>query len=119
VVKPIYELDKRLNVNREVTPPPESLFLALGWDINPEDNKRHYRRYYADELENVKEVMPIASPFHTYAIKKGQSRGAGQGWWPFKGAGKQDDSGESSTEQIMGTFKGIVTVESKEDRAEY
>jgi hypothetical protein len=92
-LKPTYVLDTRLNVSREITPPPESIFMGLGWDELPDSNKRHYRRYYPDELENVKTVMPIATPFHTYEIKKGQSRGASKGWWPFAGAGKTDESG--------------------------
>ncbi len=71
MIKPTYELDKRLNVYREINPPPESLFMGLGWDNKPEDNKRHYRRYYPDELENIKSVMPTISPFMTYEIKKG------------------------------------------------
>jgi hypothetical protein len=46
-----------LNVSREVSKPPESLYIGLGWDDEPEDKRRHYRRYYPDELENVKELM--------------------------------------------------------------
>ena len=71
VVMPQYQLDKRLNVFREVNMPPDTLFIGLGWDENPESKRRHYRRYYPDELENIKEVMPIPSPFDQYDIKKG------------------------------------------------
>lgn len=56
---------------REVNIPPESLFMGLGWDDTPEAKRKHYRRYYPDELENIKEVMPLASPFDQYDIKKG------------------------------------------------
>jgi hypothetical protein len=35
------------------------------------EEKKHYRRFYNDELENVKEVLPVASPFNTYDLKKG------------------------------------------------
>jgi hypothetical protein len=42
---------------------------------------------------------------------KGQSRGASKGWWPF-GGHREDESGAVSTEQVVGKFKGIVTVES-------
>jgi hypothetical protein len=45
--------------------------IGLGWDENPEAKKRHYRRYYPDELENIKEVMPVATPFDQYDVKKG------------------------------------------------
>lgn len=82
---PKYELDTRLNVYREVNPPPESLFIGLGWDETPESKQRHYRRYFTEELEKVKEVMPVPTPFATYEIKRGQSRGASKGWWPFGG----------------------------------
>jgi hypothetical protein len=66
-----YKLDPRLNVHREIAPPPESVFIGLGWDELPTSGKRHYRRYFPDELENVREVMSSATPFHTYEIKKG------------------------------------------------
>jgi hypothetical protein len=36
VLMPTYFLDTRLNVYRESPPPPESLFIGLGWDENPE-----------------------------------------------------------------------------------
>jgi hypothetical protein len=92
--------------------PPDSLFIGLGWDENPDSKRRHYRRYYPDELENIKEVMPVASPFDQYDIKKGQSRGASKGFFGF-GAKKEDDSGATTTEQVVGRFKGIVTVQSE------
>lgn len=74
---------------------------------------RHYRRFYADELEHVKEIMPVESPFDQFMIKKGQTRGASKGLLSLFGSKKEDDSGATSTEQIMGKFKGIVTVESE------
>lgn len=45
-------------------PPPKTLFIPLGYDPEPpiegkpETNKKHYRRFYDDELEEVKEVFP-------------------------------------------------------------
>jgi hypothetical protein len=39
------------------------LFLGLGWDEDATTDRKHYRRYYPDELENVKSVLPVASPF--------------------------------------------------------
>ena len=68
---PEYKLDERLGVNREVNLPPSSLYIGLGWDPTPESRKRHYRRYYAQELEKVKEVMPVVSPFASYDIMRG------------------------------------------------
>lgn len=61
--------------------------------------------------------MTLPSPFDQYNLKRGQSRGA-KGWFSF-GAGKTDDSGAASTEQIVGKFKGIVTVQSEKDRLDY
>ena len=103
-------MDKVLAVEREVNPPPESLFLGLGWDENKDSKKRHYRRYYNMELEKVKEILPRESPFDSFDIKKGQSRGGSKQWWPFGAAQKQDDSGEVSDESVVGRFKGLVTV---------
>jgi hypothetical protein len=48
-------------------------------------------------LENIKEVMPVPSPFACYELKRGQSRGASKGFFSF-GAGKEDASGAASTE---------------------
>lgn len=61
---PEYQLDTRLNVHREVNIPPESMFMGLGWDETPDQKKRHYRRFFPDELENVTAVMPVPTPFH-------------------------------------------------------
>lgn len=49
---------------------------------------------------------------------RGQTRGASKGWWPFA-KHKEDDSGEVSTEQIVGKFKGLIEVYSEEDLKEY
>jgi hypothetical protein len=67
------------------------LYIGLGWDEEPEDKKRHYRRFYPDELENVKELMG-EPPFIQYMLKRGQTRGAGKSWWSFSSV-KEDDSG--------------------------
>lgn len=82
ILKPKYRNDPVLNVAREITKPPEGLYIGLGFDDLPEDNRKHYRRYYPDELENIKELMPNA-PFIEYPLKRGQTRGAGKSWWPF------------------------------------
>ena len=67
---PKYAFDERLKLNREIDPPPASLFIGLGYNKTPEETKRHYRRYYPDELENVTEVIP-KKPFHECIIKRG------------------------------------------------
>jgi len=96
IIKPVYKLDELLNVQREVSKPPDSLYIGLGWDEDPGENKRHYRRFYDDELENVKDLMG-EPPFICYELKRGQTRGASKGWWPF-GGNKEDESGATSTE---------------------
>jgi hypothetical protein len=48
---PEYKLDDRLKVYRETNIPPESLYIGLGYDDVPEDKRRHYRRFYTEELE--------------------------------------------------------------------
>lgn len=68
---PQYETDQRLKVDREIDPPPQEIFMGLGWDENRDTGRRHYRHYYNDELEFVKEVFPKPSPFNTFALKKG------------------------------------------------
>ena len=70
VVLPVYADDERLKIKREITPPPPSLFIALGYNATPTDNRKHYRRYYPNELENISEVMPN-KPFHEEAIMRG------------------------------------------------
>lgn len=68
-----YALDERLQVHREVNPPPASTFIPLGYDIEPGTNekKKHYRRFVPDELENCEQYMPVKTPFHVFPLKKG------------------------------------------------
>jgi hypothetical protein len=98
--------------------PPDSLYIGLGFDDTPEDKRRHYRRYYADELENVRELLYNPSPFDTYYLKRGQTRGASKGLWPFSKA-KEDESGSVDTEQIVGRFKCLIDIESERERKEH
>ncbi len=52
VVMPQYEFDETLKGYREINQPPESMFIGIGWDEFPPDQKRkHYRRFYPKELE--------------------------------------------------------------------
>jgi hypothetical protein len=60
---PKYKRDPELDVDREIDAPPESLFIGLGWDEDATTLRKHYRRYYPQELEKVKDVMPVESPF--------------------------------------------------------
>jgi len=63
ILMPKYEKDTVLDCDRETDKPPESLYMGLGWDENAETKRKHYRRFFPDELENVKNVLTIASPF--------------------------------------------------------
>lgn len=71
IIMPEYERDTILECDREIKKPPESHFIGLGWDEDATTKRKHYRRFYPDELENVKEVLGVASPFQTYEIKRG------------------------------------------------
>ena len=93
--------------------------MGLGWDEDRNTHRKHYRRFYPKELETVTELMPKPTPFETYNLMRGQSRGASKGLWPFGKAMKTDESGQISTEQVVGKFKGIVTVQTESDKEEY
>jgi hypothetical protein len=65
VIEPEYALDPRLNVYVETNQPPNTLYEAIGWDrIHNETHEKHYRKYFTQELENVKEVMSSPSDFN-------------------------------------------------------
>lgn len=113
VIMPKYSYDQRLKIHREDLPPPKEMFLAIGYDPNHESRQKHYRRFYENGLENIKEVMP-KSPFQSFTMYKGQSRGLSSGWF-F--SNKADEAGSVSTVKEVGEFKGIITVINK-DREE-
>ena len=71
IIMPKYELDERLKVDREVMPPPKAMFMPLGWDEDRDTKRKHYRQFFNDELELVKEIFPNVSPFNTYDLKRG------------------------------------------------
>ena len=72
IIMPKYITDPRLKVDRESYPePPKELYIGLGWDEHKESKRKHYRQYYPDELENIKEIFPKASPFTSYDIIRG------------------------------------------------
>jgi hypothetical protein len=61
---PVYIHDDLMDVDRETEIPPPQMFIGLGWDEDKDTGRKHYRRFYPDELENVKELMPRQSPFN-------------------------------------------------------
>jgi len=83
------------------------------------DTRKTYRRYYDKELEKVKELMPKESPFNSYDITRGKSRGNIRKFWKFRRNIRHDDSGEISTETVVGKFKGIIQVQSVSEIESY
>lgn len=71
VIMPKYKLDARLKVEKETNPPPPELFMPLGWDENKDSKRKHYRQFYRDELENIREIFPKESPFNKFYLKRG------------------------------------------------
>ena len=55
---PKYTHDDDMQVDREHLCPPAAMFIGLGWDEDKDTKRKHYRRYYPDELENVREILP-------------------------------------------------------------
>ena len=110
IVYPIYKYDERLQIHREDIPPPQEVYMAVGYDPKHDSKQKHYRRFYEDELENIKELMP-RSPFETYEIVKGQSRGLSKSWF-FEDI--IDDAGQVTSIKNVGYFKGIINVINKE-----
>lgn len=117
---PKYEHDETMMVDREVHKPPDAMFIGLGWDEDETTKRRHYRRFYPDELENVREILPIASPFNQYDLKRGQTRGAKVSFWAaLTNNVKHDASGEASSEKVVGRFKAVIEVEGRQDHKDY
>lgn len=120
IIMPQYERDTILECDREIGKPPESQFIGLGWDEDANTKRKHYRRFYNDELENVKDVLGIGSPFNTYEITRGQSRGAKAGLFAsLFGEVKEDESGQVDTTEVMGKFKAVIEVEVRKEKEEY
>jgi len=62
IVYPEYKVNERLStpiktIYKEINEPSESLFMPIGYNKakpeTPEEEIKHYRRYYTDELENI------------------------------------------------------------------
>ena len=78
---------------KEVEQPPESVYMPLGFDApgsleqlvlaSPDDEdvkpKKHYRRFFADELENDKAIFHRRT-FHRFELIRGQARGLKKGF---------------------------------------
>ena len=68
---PQYKFDEQMKVDREIEIPPKDIFIGLGWDEDAQTKRRQYRRFYPDELENIREILPISTPFNQYEVKRG------------------------------------------------
>ena len=79
VIMPKFMYDERLKVDREAPGPPRKLFMPLGWDEDKYTKRKHYRIYFNDELEKIKQIFPRPSPFNTMDIMRGQTRGIEKG----------------------------------------
>jgi len=121
ILMPQYKRDEVLCIDREFDCPPETLFMGLGWDEDAETNRRHYRRYYPDELENITEIMgDKKSPFNSYDLKRGQARGAKVSFWAkMTNSVKTDASGVATDEKMVGRFKAVIEVEAKDEKKAY
>jgi len=109
-----------MHIDREVDPPPRQIFIGLGWDEDKDTGRKHYRRYYTKELEKVDTVLIKPTPFNQYDLKRGQSRGASKSiWQSLTGNVKEDESGQTSTEQVVGRFKAVIEVEIKTEKQAY
>lgn len=65
-------------------------------------------------------MLQIASPFQTYEITRGQTRGAKAGFWAsLMNEVKEDESGQVATTELMGKFKAVIEVEVKEEKEKY
>ena len=120
VTFPKYKFDEKMHIDREVDPPPRQIFIGLGWDEDKDTGRKHYRRYYTKELEKVDTVLIKPTPFNQYDLKRGQSRGASKSiWQSLTGNVKEDESGQTSTEQVVGRFKAVIEVEIKTEKQAY
>ena len=68
---PQFTVDNRLKVDREINMPHKSMYMGLGWDEDRNSKRKHYRQFYTDELEFVKDIFPQVSPFNTEKIIRG------------------------------------------------
>lgn len=122
VAYPKYKWDERLSVDVEVEPPSDKIFLPVGYNVKkPADGElgnKHYRRYYPDELENVKDANGdhlVVSPFLAERITRCQQpkkkkKGGLKGLFSGKSGDPEEDEGPAFEVIDVGIFKGILKV---------
>jgi len=107
---PVYRYDERLRIDREFERPPAGLFKEVGHDPTPKAGIKHYRRYYPDELENVKDEkgeLLVESPFLTEKITRAQNKKDAGMLAGLFGGGDQGTAADMTVQEV-GDFKGIV-----------
>ena len=113
IVMPEYAMDQRLKVMREVNHPSDKIFIGLGYDDDDTTKRKHYRQFHPDELEFKQDLFSKPSPFDTYNLRIGQSRGLQSGGL-FSTKKKK-----ASTIKKVGYFKGLIQIESVPARKDY
>ena len=97
-------------VELEADKPPKSIFMQVGYDTDSNNIRKHYRRYFLDELENCGNINGkklFTSPFLSEKIQrakiKTKSGILGRLFDQFR-----DKRGETNEKFDVGQFKGIV-----------
>lgn len=62
---------KEFEIEDESKTPPAHLYQSVGYNKTKADEKKHYRRYFDEELENVKDLK-LESPFFKFPVKRGK-----------------------------------------------
>jgi len=101
VIWPVHKWDERLNVDIEVEMPPANIFIELGFSPTRDVKNKHYRRFYAQELEKTEEIMPTC-PFMYQNIFRMETKSTGL-------FSKSDNPADNKS-VIAGQFKGKIKV---------
>eukprot|EP00358_Blepharisma_japonicum_P007293 CAMPEP_0202945150 /NCGR_PEP_ID=MMETSP1395-20130829/6104_1 /ASSEMBLY_ACC=CAM_ASM_000871 /TAXON_ID=5961 /ORGANISM="Blepharisma japonicum, Strain Stock R1072" /LENGTH=316 /DNA_ID=CAMNT_0049644819 /DNA_START=1181 /DNA_END=2128 /DNA_ORIENTATION=+ len=90
----------------EIYPPNPENYLAIGYNRDPDDGKKHYRYYIHEELEKIS--IFEKSAFEEFNILKGASRGVDE--LPTLHTTHQEKDGQKSTVECVGKFKALIRV---------
>ena len=89
---------------REVRIPNQSQYFTIGYNRTPDDGNKSYRYYIDKPLEET--FLFNELPFEQINIIRGQCRGADDSFFSF--SKKKDQSGETSTLEVVGKFKAAI-----------
>lgn len=123
-ILPKYEICDRLttevaSVWVEYDHPNREIFMPIGYDKGKDDGLKHYRRYYTDELENVKDTgdeFIVDTPFVKRQIKRAKKLKSGGLIGSLFGG--DTDTMEEYASIDTGYFKGMVRTYNPEEYAE-